>query len=146
MNTGIQDAYNLGWKLAPVVSGSADPGLLDSCAVARSRVDTTGRTGHVRAGDRAPDAPCRDAATGATRRLFDVSEGPHFMLLGFGKESTRALHAGLPEVVTTCLVSSGLSATGTCDDGLIADQDYARERMTLTATRWSSSGLMGTSA
>jgi hypothetical protein len=30
MNTGIQDAYNLGWKLALVVGGAANPGLLDS--------------------------------------------------------------------------------------------------------------------
>lgn len=30
MNTGLQDAYNLGWKLAAVVQGRADPGLLDS--------------------------------------------------------------------------------------------------------------------
>jgi 2-polyprenyl-6-methoxyphenol hydroxylase-like FAD-dependent oxidoreductase len=30
MNTGIQDAWNLGWKLALVVSGVADPALLDS--------------------------------------------------------------------------------------------------------------------
>lgn len=30
MNTGIQDAYNLGWKLAMVVRGEADDKLLDS--------------------------------------------------------------------------------------------------------------------
>lgn len=30
MNTGLQDAYNLAWKLALVVSGSADAALLDS--------------------------------------------------------------------------------------------------------------------
>lgn len=30
MNTGIQDAWNLGWKLALVVCGRADPRLLDS--------------------------------------------------------------------------------------------------------------------
>jgi 2-polyprenyl-6-methoxyphenol hydroxylase-like FAD-dependent oxidoreductase len=30
MNTGIQDAWNLGWKLALVTRGSADPQLLDS--------------------------------------------------------------------------------------------------------------------
>jgi 2-polyprenyl-6-methoxyphenol hydroxylase-like FAD-dependent oxidoreductase/heme-degrading monooxygenase HmoA len=30
MNTGIQDAYNLGWKLALTVTGQAAPGLLDS--------------------------------------------------------------------------------------------------------------------
>ncbi|TCO65827.1 FAD-dependent oxidoreductase [Actinocrispum wychmicini] len=30
MNTGIQDAYNLGWKLARAVAGTASPGLLDT--------------------------------------------------------------------------------------------------------------------
>lgn len=30
MNTGLQDAYNLGWKLALVVQGRAHPALLDS--------------------------------------------------------------------------------------------------------------------
>ncbi|MFJ9633627.1 FAD-dependent monooxygenase [Streptomyces sp. NPDC101175] len=30
MNTGIQDAYNLGWKLALVATGRADAGLLDT--------------------------------------------------------------------------------------------------------------------
>ena len=30
MNTGLQDAYNLGWKLALVVQGRADASLLDS--------------------------------------------------------------------------------------------------------------------
>ena len=30
MNTGIQDAWNLGWKLALAVRGHASPGLLDS--------------------------------------------------------------------------------------------------------------------
>jgi hypothetical protein len=30
MNTGLQDAYNLAWKLALVVSGRADQALLDS--------------------------------------------------------------------------------------------------------------------
>jgi hypothetical protein len=30
MNTGIQDAYNLGWKLGLVLAGNATPGLLDT--------------------------------------------------------------------------------------------------------------------
>lgn len=35
MNTGIQDAYNLGWKLALAVRGHAAPGLLDSYHIER---------------------------------------------------------------------------------------------------------------
>ncbi|MFC3773918.1 FAD-dependent oxidoreductase [Mycolicibacterium holsaticum] len=38
MNTGIQDAFNLGWKLAAVVNGQAHPRLLDSYAQERAPV------------------------------------------------------------------------------------------------------------
>ena len=48
MNTGLQDAYNLGWKLALVVTGRATPALLDSYEaerqpVAQRLLDTTDR-------------------------------------------------------------------------------------------------------
>ena len=48
MNTGLQDAYNLGWKLALVVKGNADAALLDSyeaerIPVARRLLATTDR-------------------------------------------------------------------------------------------------------
>jgi 2-polyprenyl-6-methoxyphenol hydroxylase-like FAD-dependent oxidoreductase len=48
MNTGLQDAYNLAWKLALVVQGRADPALLDSyeeerMPVARRLLETTDR-------------------------------------------------------------------------------------------------------
>lgn len=48
MNTGLQDAYNLGWKLALVVSGQADETLLDSyeeerVPIARRLLNTTDR-------------------------------------------------------------------------------------------------------
>lgn len=38
MNTGMQDAFNLGWKLAAVVAGDADPALLDSYQTERHPV------------------------------------------------------------------------------------------------------------
>jgi 2-polyprenyl-6-methoxyphenol hydroxylase-like FAD-dependent oxidoreductase len=38
MNTGIQDAYNLGWKLALVLAGRADDALLQTYNDERSRV------------------------------------------------------------------------------------------------------------
>lgn len=41
MNTGIQDAYNLGWKLALVAQGHAHDALLDSYAVERHAVAKT---------------------------------------------------------------------------------------------------------
>jgi len=48
MNTGLQDAYNLGWKLALVAKGEASPALLDSYGeervpVARRLLETTDR-------------------------------------------------------------------------------------------------------
>jgi 2-polyprenyl-6-methoxyphenol hydroxylase-like FAD-dependent oxidoreductase len=48
MNTGLQDAYNLAWKLALVVNGRAGEGLLDSfeaerVPVAQRLLDTTDR-------------------------------------------------------------------------------------------------------
>ncbi|MDP8953161.1 MAG: FAD-dependent monooxygenase [Actinomycetota bacterium] len=183
MNTGIQDAYNLGWKLALVVRGEAAPGLLDTyeeerLPVARavlSQTDTNQRVfvsnhpvlrfvrEHVllplmeipavtdaivyrgselginyrssslsqsheasltqttllpkreservnvldelrfhrapRAGARAPDARCRDAATGAPTTLFDQFRGPHFTLLLFdGIAHTEARYTHLASV------------------------------------------------
>lgn len=38
MNTGIQDAFNLGWKLADVIRGRADADLLDSYEAERSPI------------------------------------------------------------------------------------------------------------
>jgi 2-polyprenyl-6-methoxyphenol hydroxylase-like FAD-dependent oxidoreductase len=48
MNTGLQDAYNLGWKLALVVQGHADAALLDTyeqerIPVAKRLLETTDR-------------------------------------------------------------------------------------------------------
>ena len=131
LNTGIQDAFNLGWKLA-----TGDDALLDTYEAERLPVaaevlgistrlhrrhtanaedamrrvdpvlrqlsltyrggplaeDTDSTAGRLRAGDRAPDAPC-----GPTR-VFDLLRGPHWTLLVFdapGAElpgETRDLH------------------------------------------------------
>ncbi|MFF3322949.1 FAD-dependent monooxygenase [Streptomyces sp. NPDC002889] len=46
MNTGIQDAYNLAWKLTLALAGTANPGLLDSYDAERRPVgeEVVGRT------------------------------------------------------------------------------------------------------
>jgi hypothetical protein len=145
MQAGIQDAYNLGWKLASVLRGAPDA-LLDTyeaerfpiarhlleSASARSQAfthpdsiirtitskdafaDTTQLSVHyrgstlacnldettiIRAGDRAPDAPCLRASNGTQVRLFDVFRGAHFTLLAFGNQPT--LH--LPDVANDSL-------------------------------------------
>ena len=141
MNSGIQDAYNLGWKLGLVLAGQATPGLLDTYEEERLPIASwllditsellnvvldaikeagggvdavatpeltqlhaplpvepalppTPRAGpwpDLRPGDRAPDAPLRDAATGSPVRLFDLFRGPHFTLLGLGEHCAAAL-------------------------------------------------------
>jgi 2-polyprenyl-6-methoxyphenol hydroxylase-like FAD-dependent oxidoreductase len=52
MNTGLQDAYNLAWKLASVVNGQCKPSILDSyaaerMAVAKKLLQTTDRAFNV---------------------------------------------------------------------------------------------------
>ena len=170
MNTGIQDAFNLGWKLALVLTGRAGPGLLDSYeeerlpvaawtldiasdhqravleaikepgggldVVATPETTTLGlgyrwsslsrkgnaRDGRLRAGDRAPDAPCRDVATGAPTRLFEVFAGPHFTLLGFGPGTAAALRETVAkhgDVVRAYSVDAG-------PEGLLDDRGHVR--------------------
>lgn len=79
MNTGIQDGYNLAWKLALAVQGAAAPGLLDSYHAERHPVgeEVVGRTvRHARAGFEAdPD----DHATLMLREaqlLLGYPDGP----------------------------------------------------------------------
>jgi 2-polyprenyl-6-methoxyphenol hydroxylase-like FAD-dependent oxidoreductase len=130
MNAAIQDAYNLGWKLALVLDGAPDT-LLDTYEAERlpiaqrfleatsaqyaagrgpsggeqavtrlrnfvadlSQLNITYRDSRlardldeateIRAGDRAPDAPCIWAESGEPVRLFDLFRGTHFTLLAF---------------------------------------------------------------
>ncbi|GHG66179.1 FAD-dependent monooxygenase [Streptomyces griseocarneus] len=138
LNTSVQDAYNLGWKLEAVLRRGAPDALLDSYDAERTQIAAEvlglstrvhqadlgadgggrwrrGKETHqltlgyregplsrelrrdvaedaLRAGDRAPDAPCRDAS-GAPVRLFDVFRGPHFTLLDLTEGATA-----LPEL------------------------------------------------
>lgn len=119
LNTSVQDAYNLGWKLEAVLAGAPDS-LLDTYEAERRPIAagmlglstallaqaqagsmkrgrevhqldlaypasplslvSAPRTGGVRAGDRAPDAPLLGAG-GQPRRLFDLFAGPHWTLI-----------------------------------------------------------------
>ncbi|HEX2889418.1 FAD-dependent oxidoreductase [Vineibacter terrae] len=132
LNTSIQDAYNLGWKLAAVLDGAPDSlldsyeqerrpiaagvlahstGLLRSGSMRRGRenheldlgyfdsplaLEARARAGRLRAGARAPDAPCRGAG-GQPTRLFEVFRGPQATLLGYevGAEACVTARRGL---------------------------------------------------
>ncbi|ARF57088.1 pentachlorophenol monooxygenase [Streptomyces gilvosporeus] len=122
LNTSVQDAYNLGWKLAQVLRHGAPDTLLDtyeserrpiaarildtSTRLFRSRSMRRGRDLHqldigyrespltqelrpdvpedeLRAGDRAPDAPCT-TTDGRPFRLFEAYRGAHFTVLALG--------------------------------------------------------------
>ena len=62
LNTGVQDAMNLGWKLAQVVKGTAPPSLLDTYQAERHPVaarvlqNTMAQTALMRPGDARLDA------------------------------------------------------------------------------------------
>ena len=136
LNTSVQDAWNLGWKLAAVVGGAPDA-LLDTYETERREVaagvlglssklleaartrgdlrrgretrqldlgyrtsplahDARGDDAIVRAGDRAPDAPCRGAA-GQPLRLFTLLGGGMWTLLRYEPAGVGAIapRAGL---------------------------------------------------
>ncbi|MFJ8842613.1 FAD-dependent oxidoreductase [Streptomyces cyaneofuscatus] len=185
MNTGIQDAFNLGWKLGQVLAGQAGTGLLDTyeeerLPVAAWTLDLTsdrlratleairepgGNLGSAmtpetaglgigyrwsslagteagteagtkattassapHAGDRAPDAPCRDAATGERTHLYGTFAGPHTTVLGFGPASAAVLRevAAYGAGVRACRVHAAHEDPGTAEPGsLIDDQGHA---------------------
>jgi hypothetical protein len=87
----------------------------------------------LQAGDRAPDAPLRDAA-GAPVTLLDLRRGPHWTLLGFGTHPARPV--GPVRVV-------GIDAAGVAAS---ATRTVTRGRPTARSTAsWCSSGRTGTS-
>jgi hypothetical protein len=83
MNTGIQDAVNLGWKLALVATGRADPRLLDSYDAERGPV---GRS-VVRSTDRAFTVA---TSTNPLARLMRASVVPRLAPLAMRLPRARA--------------------------------------------------------
>ncbi|NJP93640.1 hypothetical protein HCN51_30075 [Nonomuraea sp. FMUSA5-5] len=107
LNTGVQDAYNLGWKLARVLAGAPEAlldtyeeerrpiaagvlglsaGLHDRKSVKRDektyQLSLSYRGGSLArsGGERVPDGPIT-LADGRRARMFDLLRGPHFTLL-----------------------------------------------------------------
>ena len=132
LNTSVQDAWNLGWKLAAVLAGAPDA-LLDTYEAERRAIaagmlglsgklldamrergdvrrgreaqqldlgyrssplslDERGDNATLRAGDRAPDAPCTGAG-GQALRLFTLLNSGVWIMLRYEAGSTPALPA-----------------------------------------------------
>ncbi|HVW47439.1 MAG TPA: FAD-dependent monooxygenase [Solirubrobacterales bacterium] len=101
-----RDAANLGWKLALVCEGDADPKLLDSYAAEQGSLDYSGSPIVVegRAGRRLPDLGSVTAGEGAPKvRLHELTDRPGHTLLavaiGDGGEGLARLHAQLEALV-----------------------------------------------
>ncbi|MEU3221719.1 FAD-dependent monooxygenase [Streptomyces sp. NPDC006976] len=124
LNTSVQDAYNLGWKLGQVLRHGATAALLDSYEQERRPVaaEMLGLSTRIHRGEQERgratqqlglgyrEGPLSVGRAGALeagdrapdgpadgRRLFDVFRGPHFTLLAVGTE------ARLPEPGTAAL-------------------------------------------
>ncbi|WP_308401392.1 FAD-dependent monooxygenase [Streptomyces sp. AP-93] len=115
LNTGVQDAYNLGWKLGQVLRHGAAPALLDtyeqerrpaaahvlglSTRIHRGQEERGDATRQLGLGYRG--GPLSEGAAGALeagdrapdgplpdgRRLFDLFRGPQFTLLAVGTDA-----------------------------------------------------------
>ncbi|GAA3886252.1 FAD-dependent monooxygenase [Saccharothrix violaceirubra] len=125
MNTGIQDAYNLGWKLAAGTEVLLDSYEAERLPIAAWLLGTSSRLHKAmatdgvpgkrgdetfqlhlnyrggplatagRSGDRAPDATC--VVDGEPTRLFDLMRGPGFVVFGVDV-SVADVRAAHPEV------------------------------------------------
>ncbi len=80
MNAGVQDAYNLGWKLALVAGGTAPDRLLESYETERRPVaEAIGRSG---AAAEKRSAEPDDAATRAIMDRLETAEGTRVAAIG----------------------------------------------------------------
>ncbi|MET7642801.1 FAD-dependent monooxygenase [Streptomyces sp. NPDC005426] len=121
LNTSVQDAYNLGWKLGQVLRHGAPAALLDSYEEERRPIaaEMLGLSTRIHRGEQERGAAAQQlgigyregplsagragvleagdrAPDGPTdgRRLFDVFRGPHFTLLAVGTDAELPEPAG----------------------------------------------------
>ena len=122
LNTSVQDAYNLGWKLGQVLRHGAPASLLDTYEEERLPVaaQMLGLSTRIHRGQEQRGAatmqlglgyrggPLSDGSAGALqagdrapdgplpggRRLFDLFRGPHFTLLAVGTDAELPLLEG----------------------------------------------------
>ena len=98
MNTGLQDAFNLGWKLALVARGAAGPGLLDSYQPERRPVAelVVGSGDDAEAAQMATGEAARAERDAAIKATFADPEAGHHEAVA-GAELDRS-YAGSPIV------------------------------------------------
>lgn len=88
MNTGMQDSYNLGWKLGLAATGRAEESLVDTYAaerrpVAEAVIDTTSATTRIASSQAMPLRRARNDALrlfgrlGAVQRRMSLALGEH---------------------------------------------------------------------
>lgn len=114
LNTSVQDAYNLGWKLGQVLGHGAPEALLDSYEEERRPIaaEVLGLSTRIHRGQQERGAAAQQLGLGyregplsvgsagvleagdrapdgpaGDRRLFDVFRGPHFTLLAVGTDA-----------------------------------------------------------
>ncbi|MEU8624301.1 FAD-dependent monooxygenase [Streptomyces sp. NPDC048669] len=114
LNTSVQDAYNLGWKLGQVLNHAAPAALLDTYEQERRPVaaEVLGLSTRIHRGQQERGAATQQLGLGyrggplsagragvleagdrapdgptGDRRLFDVFRGPHFTLLAVGTDA-----------------------------------------------------------
>ncbi|WP_156251691.1 FAD-dependent oxidoreductase [Pseudactinotalea terrae] len=120
MNTGIQDAFNLGWKLAEVITGTADPGLLDTYASER--------------------APVAERLVRATRRVTRLTLVKHPLVTAARRHVAPLLLARRPVQVKLTRAISQLDVSyhdhrGSAPAGRAAVGDRAPDTPASTGTR-----------
>jgi hypothetical protein len=98
MNTGIQDAANLGWKLAAAVNGTATPGLLDSYQAERHPVGrlvlrSSGAIIRMAMVQRLPARVARNLIAGALLRFGPVARKATGVISGVGIDYPAARRA-----------------------------------------------------
>lgn len=121
LNTSVQDAYNLGWKLGQVLGHGAPAALLDSYEEERRPIaaEMLGLSTRIHRGEQERGAAAQQLGLGyregplsagragvleagdrapdgptGERRLFDVFRGPHFTLLAVGTDAELPEFAG----------------------------------------------------
>jgi 2-polyprenyl-6-methoxyphenol hydroxylase-like FAD-dependent oxidoreductase len=99
MNTGIQDAFNLAWKLALVHHGAAEPSLLDSYEAERRPIaETITQSGDVfEQAQTLTDSAERDKRDQAIRAMLSDPEELHQQVMA---ETELAINYGGSPIVT----------------------------------------------